>query len=174
MSPNRVAKSLEILNLITVKAVINLMAGSCSQSKVAAFRSPVAFEMEISMYVLGGYFAGPPGKDTHSFSLDPWLAKLNPEAVTWHNSFSWQIGMLHCQLYSCKWHLSIEGGKIYISPQQFSAVSLWMAPTWSSKDGKSVNTYHNELGLVCFLHTLHHITASHFGWQDFFLFWNKT
>lgn len=50
MSPNRAAKSLEILNLIAVKAITNVVAGSRSQSEAAAFRNPVAFEMEISMW----------------------------------------------------------------------------------------------------------------------------
>lgn len=49
MSPNRAAKSLEILNVIAMQAVANLMAGPCSHSEVAAFRNPVAVEVEISM-----------------------------------------------------------------------------------------------------------------------------
>lgn len=87
--------------------------------------------------------------------------KLNLEAATWHNSLSWQIGMLHCQVYSCKWHFSVERGKIYISPQQFSTVSWWMTPTWSSKDGKKC--WMQWIG-VCFLCTLHQIPVFCFGW----------
>lgn len=156
MSPSRAAKCLEMWNLMAMQTVTNLMAGPRSHSEVAAFRNPAVFEVETSMLRSVEDILLPFLERSHMYFFTGLLvgeAKL--EAAAWHNSFSWQIVMLHCQVYSCKWHFSVEGGKIYISPQQFSAVSMWMTPIWSSEDGKSVNSYHNEFGLVCFLRTLH-------------------
>lgn len=67
--------------------------------------------------------------------------------------------LLHCQVYSCKWRCSVDGGKKYISPRQFSMISLWMTPTWFSKDRKSVVTATNwYLSALC----AHYITSSRF------------
>lgn len=49
ISKKRAAKSLEILDAVTMQPV-SLMAGPCSQGEVATFQNPVVLEMETSMF----------------------------------------------------------------------------------------------------------------------------